>query len=276
MGNLDGKVAIITGSSRGIGKDMALIFAKEGAKVVVSARTENEGDFRIPGSIAKTVGMIRETGGTAIGIKCDVASEEEQAELMRRTAEEFGRIDILVNNAAILIPGAIEDMQTRHFDLLYRVVVRGPFVGCKTVIPYMKQQGYGHIINISSRGAIGPGPGPYSPDERAGGNAYGASKAFIERFSQGLAAEVYKYGIAVNVLSPMGGVYSEGQRWFREQTGAPVPVGSRENGDMMGDAAVVICARDPKAYTGHLLYDEEVLREVGIRDMSKYPVVTGS
>lgn len=275
MGKLDGKVAIITGSSRGIGKDMAVIFAKEGAKVVVSARTEREGDFRIPGSVEKTVDMIREAGGTAIGIKCDVADEEQVAELMRRTNAEFGRIDILVNNAAILIPGTIEDMQVRHWDLLYRVNIRGPFLGCKAALPYMKAQGYGHLINISSRGAIGPGPGPYPPGERTGGTAYGACKAHIERFSQGLAYELHPHGIAVNVLSPQGGVYSEGQRWFRQQTGAPVPIGSRENGDMMGDAAAIICSRDPKTYTGHLLYDEEVLREAGIRDMSKYPIVTG-
>ncbi len=275
MGKLDGKVAIITGSSRGIGKDMALIFANEGAKVVISARTEHEGDFRIPGSIDKTMNMIREAGGAAIGVRCDVANEEEVAELARRANAEFGRIDILVNNAAILVPGAIEAMQPRHFDLLYRVNIKGPFNCCKAVIPYMKAQGAGHIINISSTVSIGPGPGPYTTGD-TGGTAYGAGKAYIERFSQGLAAELYQFGIAVNILSPQGMIYTEGQRWFFEQTGAPPPVGARVNGNMMGDAAAIICSRDPKAYTGHLLHDEEVLREAGVRDMSKYPIITGS
>lgn len=274
MGKLDGKVAIITGSSRGIGKDMALVFAREGAKVVVSARTEKEGDFRIPGSIETTVNMIREAGGEAIGIPCNVVNDDQVADLMRRTVAEWGRIDILVNNAAILIPGSIADMAPRHWDLLYRVNIRGPFICCKAAMPHMREQGYGHIINISSTAAIGPGPGPY-PEGRGGGVAYGACKAHVERFSQGLAAELWEDGIAVNVLSPARGIASEGQRWFRQQAGSGSFVGSRENGEIMGDAAAIICSRDPKAYTGHILYDEPVLREAGIRDLSKYTIIQG-
>lgn len=271
MGKLDGKIAVITGASRGIGRDMALVFAKEGAKVVVSARTENEGDFRISGSIQTTVKRIEEAGGEAIGIRCDMTDEEQIQAMFAQANEQYGRIDILVNNAAILIPGKVEEMQVRHWDLLYRVNIRGPFVGCKYVIPYMREQQYGHIINISSVGAIGPGEGPYT-SAGGGGIAYGSGKAHLERFSQGLAQELFEDNIAVNALSPRIAIASEGQRWFRGDTRNYV--GSREDGIIMGDAGAYICEQAPKSYTGKILYDEDVLKETGVTDFSKYPLVT--
>ena len=269
MGKLDGKVAVITGASRGIGRDMAVVFAREGASVVVSARTMNEGDFRIPGSVQTAVKRIRGEGGTAVGVRCDVTREEDIAAMFERTAEQFGRIDILVNNAAILIPGAVESMQVRHWDLLYRVNIRGPFLGCKLVIPYMKERGWGHIVNISSVGAIGPGEGPYE-SARPDGVAYGAGKAHLERFTQGLASELYEHNIAVNALSPRGAIASEGQRWFR---GDRPYTGAREDGIIMGDAGAIICERDPQSYTGKIVYDEDVLAEAGITDLSPYPII---
>lgn len=269
MGKLDGKVAIITGASRGIGRDMAVVFAREGSKVVVSARTQNEGDFRIPGSIQTAVDRIRAEGGEAMGIRCDVSQEDDVTALLEQTATAYGRIDILVNNAAILIPGTVADMQVRHWDLLYRVNIRGPFLGCKLVAPYMKEQQYGHIINISSVGAIGPGEGPYE-SARPDGTAYGAGKAHLERFTQGLASELYQHNIAVNALSPRGAIASEGQRWFR---GDRPYAGAREDGIIMGDAGAIICEKEPKSYTGKILYDEDVLAEAGITDLSPYPVI---
>ncbi len=270
MSQLEGKVAVVTGASRGIGRDIALVFAREGASVVVSARTENEGDFRISGSIQTTVKRIQEAGGEATGIRCDVSDEEQVQALLDQSAERYGRIDILVNNAAILIPGRVEDMQVRHWDLLYRVNIKGPFLGCKFVIPHMRKNGYGHIINISSVGAISPGSGPYESGG-GGGIAYGSGKAHLERFTQGLAQELWDDGIAVNALSPNKGIASEGQRWFRGDTRNYI--GAMEDGESMGDAAVYICAQDPKSYTGRILYDLDILKETGV-DVSKYPLVT--
>ena len=269
MGQLDGRIAVVTGASRGIGRDIAVVLAREGAKVVVSARTEKEGDFRISGSIQTTVDQIRNAGGESIGVRCDVSDEEQVQSLFDQSAEQYGRIDILVNNAAILIPGKIEDMQVRHWDLLYRVNIKGPFLGCKYVLPYMKQNNYGHIINISSRGAISPGQGPYKT-AGGGGIAYGSGKAHIERFTQGLAQEAFEDGIAVNALSPEMVIASEGQRWFRGD--ASNYIGAREDGEIMGDASVYICVQDPKSYTGRILYDEGVAAEAGI-DLSRYPLV---
>ena len=197
---------------------------------------------------------------------------------MQRTLGEFGRLDVLVNNAGILVPGTILEMQARHLDLIYRVNLRGPVVFCRAVIPHMARLGGGHIVNISSRGAIGPGQGPYK-EPRTGGTAYGATKAALERFSQGLAAEVFASNIAVNALSPHLLLWSEGGYYFRTLGGGtPSYAGVRMSGEIIGDAAVRICAKAPRAFTGRILYDEPFLLEDGMSQrelMARYPVVSG-
>ena len=161
MGKLDSRVAIVSGASRGIGRDIAVVFAREGARVVVAARTEREGDYRISGSIDTTVERIRSEGGVAIGVRCDVTKDEEIEDLVKRTMDEYGRVDILVNNAAIYTPGTVLEVQPRHWDLSYRINIRGPFMTCRAVLPHMIEQGGGHIINISGSASKGPGSGPY-------------------------------------------------------------------------------------------------------------------
>lgn len=270
MGKLDGKVAIITGSSRGIGRDIALVFGREGAQVVVSARTENEGDFRISGSIASTVERIRAAGGKAIGIKCNVIDDLEVEQLVNQTVAQFGRVDILVNNAGILIPGTIKEMQVKHWDLIFRVNVRAPMILSRTVLPHMTRQGWGHIINISSGAAIGPGTGPYTA-VGTGGTIYGTTKKAIERFTQGFAQEVWDKNIAVNVLHPGIGIVTEGGNVFRG-TQTEDMKGWRRDGQIMGDAAAVICSKEPKTFTGNIKTDEEYVQAEGI-DISQYPTV---
>jgi NAD(P)-dependent dehydrogenase (short-subunit alcohol dehydrogenase family) len=272
---LDGKVAIVTGASRGLGKDIATALARQGAAVAVAARTDAEGESRIPGSLQHTVQLIRDAGGTAETVRCDVANEDDIANAVKVTLERFGRIDILVNNAGILVPGAVMDIQSKHWKLIFRVNVDGPFFFCRAVIPHLREAGGGHIINISSRGAIGPGPGPYERPPATGGAAYGATKAAVERFSQGLAAEVFQDRISVNALSPHLPIWSEGGAYFRQRSGTENYSGWRMSGDVIGDAAVVICNQEPGRYTGNILYDELVMRnEGGLGDavMTRYPV----
>ncbi len=275
MPPLDGRVAIVTGASRGLGKDMALSLARAGATVVAVARTESEGASQIPGSLADTVRLIKEAGGGALAVRCDVTRQEDIDHAVAQTLEQFGRIDILINNAAVLIPGTILDMQPRHWDLILRINLTGPFLFCRAVIPVMVQTGGGHVINVSSRGSIGPGPGPYH-EVGSGNTSYGATKAALERFSQGLAAEVFPRRVSVNVLSPHRGIWSEGGHYFRTRSGTPSYTGWRMSGEVIGDAAALICSQEPGTFTGQILYDELALVEVGGLSedevMKRYPV----
>ncbi len=275
MGQLDGRVAIVTGASRGLGKDIALALAGAGAAVVAAARTEAEGQSRIPGTLQQTVDHILDAGGRAIAVRCDVTREDDIAATVHHTLDAFGRVDILVNNAGILVPGSILELSPRHWELVFRVNVTGPFLFCRAVIPHLARTGGGHIINISSRGAIGPGVGPYTEVSR-GGTPYGSAKAALERFSQGLAAEVFPDRISVNALSPHRVLWSEGGHYFRTRDGTPSYSGWRMSGAIIGDAAVVICAQEAGVYTGHILYDELVmLHEGGLsldEVLRRYPV----
>ena len=215
MGVLDGRTAIVTGASRGLGKDIAVALGAAGASVAAVARTTREGESRIPGTLEDTVRLVTEAGAEAIAVRADVTREGEIAEAVRATFDRFGRIDILVNNAGILIPGSVADLQAKHWELAFRVNVHGPFHFCRAVLPHLVDAGGGHIINVSSRAAIGPGPGPYDRVQ-AGGAPYGATKSALERFSQGLATEVFPEKISVNALSPHLPLWSEGGHFYRE------------------------------------------------------------
>lgn len=261
---LEGKVAIVTGSSRGIGRDMAMVLAQAGAAVVVAARTEQVWDTRLPGTIYEVAEQIRSFGGRALPVKTDVTKDEDLENLVQRTLEEFGRLDILVNNAAILIPGDLQSVQVRHIDLIWRVNLRGPIMLMKLAVEPMIQGGGGHIINASSVGALMPGPGPYPEDRRVGGSFYGMTKRALERFSQGAAMELAQYNIAVNVLSPRGGYRTPGNQMMRLPPGAAPDPSQLDSAVNMGRAAVWICCQDPKQFTGHILYDRDLLQEHGL------------
>jgi NAD(P)-dependent dehydrogenase (short-subunit alcohol dehydrogenase family) len=148
---LEGKVAIITGASRGLGKAFALDFAREGADVVVAARTETEGN--IPGTINQTADEIEAIGRRALAVRCDVTKEESVEEVVKKTLDEFGRIDVLVNNAGVAWWPPITETPLKRFELVLRVNLIGAFLCVKAVLPTMIEQKRGSIINISSLAA---------------------------------------------------------------------------------------------------------------------------
>ncbi len=256
---LAGRVAIVTGSSRGIGKDIALACAAEGADIVVAARSETEPDPRLPGTIYDTAREVEALGQRALPVKTDVTNEEEVAALVQRTRDTFGRIDILVNNAAVLVPRGILDLPSRHLDLHYRVNLKGPILCIRAVLPTMLQQGRGWIINISSRAAQFPGPGPYQDVQPTRAFMYVATKAALERLSQALAVEYQAQGISVNVLSPVGRVRTPGNVFgMTPPGGTPEPF---EKAEAMGKAAVFIASQPAHSLTGNILFDEEVVQQ---------------
>ena len=199
MGAIDGKVVIVTGSSRGIGKAIAKVCAAEGARVVVVGRTEQEGG-RLPGTIYQTVEEIEQAGGEALAVRCDVTDEEQVQALGQEVLDKYGRIDSLVNNAGIQVNVGLLELQTRHWDLTMRVNLRGVFLCCKHLLPAMVEQRSGSVINITS-GAAERG--------RARGISYAVTKAGLNILTEGLALEMEEYGIAVNALNP-GGIKTEG------------------------------------------------------------------
>ncbi|MFQ5873717.1 MAG: SDR family NAD(P)-dependent oxidoreductase, partial [Dehalococcoidia bacterium] len=197
---LNGKVAIVTGSSRGIGKAIALGYAKEGAKVVVMARTERPEQSRLPGTIHQTAEEIQALGGECIAIRCDLTKDEDIGNLVDQVVEHYGRIDILVNNAAIILHTDVVDTTVKRWDLLVKINLRAPVILCQKTLPHMIKQGSGSIINLISRSGTDP---------EGGTTLYGAADAGLQRFSQGLALEVKKHKISVNALDP-GRVKTEG------------------------------------------------------------------
>jgi NAD(P)-dependent dehydrogenase (short-subunit alcohol dehydrogenase family) len=248
-GRLQGKVAIITGSSRGLGQYCAVGYAKEGATVVVAARTETETDPRLPGTIHHTAKLIEDAGGEAFPVACNVADNASVEAMVKQVLDRYGRVDILMNNAAVQPAGFISTIPIRHWELEFRVNVHGTFYGCRAVLPAMIEQKQGNIINISSVGALG-------------GSHYGATKRAVEAMAIGLAQEQRENGIAVNAFKPVRGIETPGLLFGRApgQVGGPRPSGEEiPPPDSYVEAAVLLALQTPQTFTGQVVDDAEVI-----------------
>jgi len=250
-----GKVAFITGASRGLGKNMALALAAEGCHIVVAARTEAEADPKLPGTIHATVGEIEALGVRALAVRTDVTDEASIDAAVQTAIGEFGRIDILINNAGVMAPGKLWETPLKRWDLVNRVNVRGAVACCRAVLPHMIERGEGGVvINISSIAA----------DQGGGGNiSYKVTKHALRQLSEGLAEEVREHDIRVFSLSPEGLVVTPGTMYHRlpEQ----VPAGPYvEHPDAMGKAVIYLCSDEAKSLAGQHFYSRPLLRERGL------------
>ena len=261
MGKLGGKVAIVTGASRGIGKSVAQVLATEGAKIVCASRTLSEGDHFLEGSINTTVSEIQKAGGTALAVQTNVSDEESCAHLIATTKQTFGRVDVLVNNAAVLYIIPIKDHPIKKWTTAFATNVSGPFMLSQMALPEMMEQRSGAIINVSSGGAIGPGRGPYKSPSTIGATQYGACKAALERFTQGLAEEVYQYGITVAAVSPSQLVATPGAIYGKAATGPDDP--RVEPPEMMARAILLLATEPLDKVTGRVTYSQAILKEFG-------------
>ena len=260
---LTGKVAIVTGSSRGIGKAIALGLAQEGARVVVAARSESERPG-LPGTIHATVAEIESRGGTALAVRCNLREEEDIYGMVQRTLDAYGRVDVLVNNAGIGSYRPFLETTLKQWDLVMDIDLRAPFICCKAVAPAMVEQRCGSIINVSSHAATNIFSSTLGEDHEAGialaGQEYGAAKAGLERFTWGLAAELGPHNIAVNVLKPLRPVATEG---FRAQR-PDADFSTWATPEAMVKAAVYLARQDAQGLTGAIVHAEELVRRLGL------------
>ena len=259
--SLSGKVAVVTGSSRGIGKAMALGLARAGASVVVAARSEEERD-QAPGTIYATAAEIEALGGKALPVRCNVREEESIQAMVGETLDAFGAIDVLVNNAGIGTYRPFLETTLREWDLVMDINLRATYIGCRTVAPIMVEQGGGSIINISSHAAGNIFSSTLSADAGQDiammGQSYGVSKAAVERLTWGLSAELGQYNIAVNVLRPLRPVLTEG---FQAQRPDADYSTWASPGDMV-KATVFLAGQDASGLTGANLTAEELVRRL--------------
>lgn len=257
-GVLAGKVAVVTGASRGIGEAIALRYAMEGAKVVVSARTVEEGDHVLEGSINGVVKRIRDAGGEAHAVRCDLAIEEHRTNLIKETEDAFGSVDILCNNAAVTYFVPVADFKEKHYRLMMEVQVYAPFHLSQMVLPAMKEKGSGWILNISSHAALHPAKDAGG----RGGTVYGMCKAALERFTTGLASEVYQDGIGVNVISP-GLVATPGVVHHKLVT-KDTPEERITPVEHMAEACLRLSYGDAKELTGKITYAADMLKDYSL------------
>lgn len=252
---LDGRVAIITGASRGIGKALALRLAQEGADIVVAAKSEQSTD-RLPGSIHETAEAVRSLGRRALPVKLDVRNEEEIAAMVEQAATEFGRIDILINNAGALWWKPVLETPGKRFDLLMQVNVRASYLCSYYALPYMVKQKWGHIITMAP---------PITTTANPNMVAYMIAKMGMARLAIGIAEEHREANIASNALWPVTPI----------ETAAVINNGLGERAqwrtpEILCDATMAILSQEPSACTGRQLLDEEILREAGVTDFDRY------
>jgi citronellol/citronellal dehydrogenase len=238
------QVAVVTGASRGIGRAIAIEFARAGADVAVTARTTESAPSKLPGTIEETARQVQALGRRALAIPTDVTDEAQVDEMARRTLEELGRIDILVNNAGISFPAPFHQTPRKRWDLVLNVNLRGPVLCTQAFLPRMTEQGSGRIINVSSYLAEVLMPGMLS---------YSVSKIALEKLTQGLAAELQQYHIAVNALRIEMNIATEG--WvFRNPE---IDYSTWEKPEAAAQAALWLATRDP-SYSGKVVTIAEV------------------
>ena len=281
MGKLDGQSVIVTGASRGIGEAIARTLAAEGGNILCVARTLSEGSHDMttymrdqgrpgeandpfPGSLEGTVAAIREAGGEATALAADLADPGECRRVVDEARRIYGPVDVLVNNAALAVFLPVSEFPYDSWLRSFQIIVHASFVLSQCVLEDMVPRKRGAIVNISSSAARGPGSAPYAPPppDAPAVTGYGAAKAALERFTQGLALEVRDDNIAVSALSPSiivptaGAVFHKGVRYIGDENGEPP--------EWMAQAVLLLASEPAGKMNGMVTYSQKILLEHGV------------
>jgi citronellol/citronellal dehydrogenase len=263
MPSLAGKTVFITGASRGIGKAIGLAAAREGANVVVAAKSSVPNP-KLPGTIQGAAAEIERAGGNALAVRCDVREEADVLAAVAAAVERFGGIDVLVNNAsAIFLAGTVETPMKR-FDLMHQVNARGTFLCSQACIPHLARSANPHVLNLSPPLSLSPRWfGPHV--------AYTMAKYGMSMCVLGMAEELRERGIAVNALWPRTVIATAALNLL----GGDALARHGRTPEIVADAAVAILRRDARSCTGNFFVDEDVLRAEGVTDFERYAVAPG-
>lgn len=263
MDSLKGKTLFITGASRGIGLAIALRAARDGANIAIAAKS-GVPNPKLPGTIHTAAAGIEAAGGRALALKVDIREEQQVQAAAAQTAEHFGGIDIVVNNASAIWLAGTADTPMKRFDLMHQVNTRGTFVTTQACLPFLKQASNPHVLMLSP-------PPSLDPKWFAPHTAYTIAKMGMSLCVLGMSAEFAAAGIAVNALWPRTIIATAAIAMIdgvqAERCRTP---------EIVADAAHAILLRPSREYTGHFAIDDEVLREAGVRDFERYAVQPGA
>ncbi len=259
------KTVFITGATRGIGKAIGLKLAKEGANIVIAAKSVEENP-KLGGTIFSAAKEMEEAGGKALPVQCDIRNEENVQLAINKAVEIFGGIDILINNASAINLTNTEQIEPKRFDLIYDINVRGTFFVTKYCIEHLKKSANPHIITLSP-------PINMNPKWFANHLAYTLSKYNMSMMALGWAVELKKYNIASNALWPKTTIDTAA---VRNLLGGVALANMSRTVDIIADAVYFILSKPSTECTGNTFLDEEVLAKEGITDLSKYSVVPGA
>jgi citronellol/citronellal dehydrogenase len=264
MPGLAGRVAIVTGSSRGIGRHLAIALGKAGCSVVVTAKSavEDPSNPLMAGTIHSVAAEVEAAGGKALPFQCDVSDAERVEDMVATAAKELGPPAILINNASALWWKPIEETPAKRYDLINTINARGTFIATRACLPYMREAGWGHVVTQSP---------PIVLDKMAGMTAYNISKFGMTLTALGVAAEYKGLGVAGNSIWPTTLIESAATR--NHSMGEPK---HWRKADILVDAIMSIVREDPHTFSGNMLLDEPYLRSTGVTDFDHYACVPGS
>lgn len=256
---LSGKTIVITGASRGIGRSIALACAREGANIVIAAKSDKP-HHKLPGTIHTVAEEVEQAGGRALALKLDVQDEEAVAATMEKAASHFGGIDALVNNAGAIRLQGVAQLPPKRYDLIQSINARAVFVCSQAALPWLKESDHGHILNLSPPINLNPRWfSQYAP--------YTISKYGMSMLTIGMAEEFRKHPIAVNSLWPRTLIATAAIEY---EVGGPDMMSRGRKPEIMGDAACALLRRAPEQTTGQCLIDDDVLAEEGVTDFDSY------